>query len=523
MASSPPRSPTKGLMDEDGRGATVVLDADEESSRMHLAMLRSVGPAMLVMVACVVASYAVPSLHFARPWTSEDPVPFWNVLGRPFESEQVQEKEERVARVDAIAREVLAEDSEPEVVAEPEPVIVEVEPGDSLPAYEPHPDDEKPVEQSIELPKGDELDRFFGALARSDASIAGAMTRVVHWGDSAIGIDGITSSIRKRLQARFGDGGHGFHLMAPPNTSYRHKGIDFSHNDQWGLCFIINKCRSDGFYGLGGATFSSAGGGQSSFAPDTKHSSGHVSRFDVYYAVRPRGGKIKLVVDDQEPVYLETAAEVVEDRIHSIEVDDGPHELTVRASGGGRVRIFGVVMERDGPGVTWDGLALVGAFTRRLLEYDPGHLKAQLEQRQPNLAVFMFGGNDMIRKVTMATYENEYREVIQRVRGAREDMDCLVMSPLDHGERKGVRIESLPVVPKMVEAQRRAAQAEGCAFFDTYGAMGGEGAAGRWFRKSPRLVSGDLSHLTIKGHSVVGEMTYRALMEAYVAYRQREG
>jgi len=490
---------------------------------MQGSMLRKVGPAMATIVVCVVATYVVPALHFARPWTEGDPVPFWNLVGRPFEAAQVEEREERVARVDAIAREVLAEESEPKVVAQPKPVVVEADPDDALPPYQPHPDDAKPVEQAVELPRGDELDRFFGALARTDASLAGAMTRAVHWGDSAIGIDGITSAVRKRLQARFGDGGHGFHLMAPPNTSYRHRGIDFSHNDQWALCFIIHKCRSDGHYGLGGATFSSAGGGQSSFAPDDAHSSGHVARFDVYYAARPRGGRIKLVVDDQEPVYLETDAEQLEDRFHSIEVDDGPHELTVRASGGGRVRLYGVVMEREGPGVTWDGLALVGAFTRRMLEYDPEHLRAQLGQRQPDLAVFMFGGNDMIRRVSMSTYEQEYREVIQRVRGAREDMDCLVLSPLDHGHRVGVRLESLPVVPKMVRAQRRAAQSEGCAFFDTYSAMGGEGAAGRWFRQSPRLVSGDLSHLTSRGHGVVGEMIYRALMQAYVAYRDREG
>ena len=132
-------------------------------------------------------------------------------------------------------------------------------------------------------------------------------------------------------------------------------------------------------------------------------------------------------------------------------------------------------------------------------------------------------GNDMIRRISMETYQQEMQEVLQRLRRARPEMSCLVMSPLDHGERKGVRIESLPVVAQMVEAQRRAAQAEGCAFFDTFSAMGGEGSAGRWYRQSPRLISGDLGHLTASGHIVVGEMFYRALMEAYVAHRRANG
>ncbi|MEX1368375.1 MAG: GDSL-type esterase/lipase family protein [Nannocystaceae bacterium] len=519
------RGPT-GLMDEDGRGeGKVALNdaerAPEPGSRVTAAMLVQIGPAMIAVVACIVTVYLVPALQDYRPWVPGDPVPFWNVLGRPFEDPQVQqETQERVDKVDTIAREALADEPEPQIVAERE--VVEADVGSVLPPYEPHPDDDKAVEQSVELFTGHELDHYFEVLARADAGYAGQVARAVHWGDSAIGVDGITSAIRKRLQARFGDGGHGFHVMAPPNTSYRHRGIRFRHNDQWGLCFIIQKCRSDGHYGLGGTTTSSSGGAQSWFAPDPKHSSGHVSRFELYYAARPRGGRLKLQVDDQEPVYLETAAEQLEDRLHVIEVEDGPHELSVRASGGGRVRTYGVALERDGPGAVWDGLALVGAFQRRMLEYDPEHLRGQLRMRRPQLAVLMFGGNDMIRKVSMETYEQEVREVLRLLKTASPQMDCLVMAPLDHGQRKGMRIESLPVVAPMVQAQRRAAEAEGCAFFDTYMAMGGEGAAGRWNRQSPRLIGGDLGHLTASGHIVVGEMFYRALMEAYVAYR-REG
>ena len=76
------------------------------------------------------------------------------------------------------------------------------------------------------------------------------MTHVVHWGDSAIGIDGIPGAIRDRVQARFGDAGHGFHLMAPPNTSYRHSQVKFEHNEGWEQCVIIQNCKKDGRYGL---------------------------------------------------------------------------------------------------------------------------------------------------------------------------------------------------------------------------------------------------------------------------------
>ncbi|MCA9695771.1 MAG: hypothetical protein KC636_39705, partial [Myxococcales bacterium] len=187
----------------------------------------------------------------------------------------------------------------------------------------------------------------------------------------------------------------------------------------------------------------------------------------------------------------------------------------------GRVRVYGVSLERDVPGVIWDSLALVGAFTSRMLEYNPAHLRAQLERAAPDLVVLTFGGNDMIRRISMQDYADEYRDVVQRVRKARPEMDCLIMTPLDHGERKGVRIVSRPIVAEMVAAQREVARSEGCAFFDTFAAMGGEGSAGRWFKRKPRLIGGDLSHATGKGHQVIGEFFYRALMEGYVAYRGR--
>ena len=511
----------KGLMDEDGRiKSRVTLDQREKTTGIELDMFRLVGPAMAMVVACVAMAYLVPSLEFARPWKPGDPVPFWNVLGRPFESEEEAAKEEKVAKVDEIAQQALAEAKEPEIKAETK--VVEVAPGSRLPVYTPHEDDQKPVEQSVELFEGDELDIFFESLARSDESLAGATTRVIHWGDSAIGVDGIPSAIRKRMQARFGDAGHGYHVMAPPNTSYRHKGVKFSHNEEWELCFIIQNCRKDGRYGLGGVTTHSYGGGKSTFAPDPKHSSGHVSRFTMHYLGDPKGGRVRLRVDREEPVIVDTETEELGDKWHTLQMEDGPHRISVEALGGGKARIYGVTLEREVPGVVWDGMALVGAFTKRMLNFEPEHLKAQLGHRQPQLAVFMFGGNDMIRdSMTMEDYENEYRQVIQMMKTARPEMSCLIMAPLDHAVRKGVRIESLPVVAPMVEAQRAAAKAEGCAFFDTYMAMGGDGSAGRWRKQDPPLIGGDLSHVTASGQVVIGEMFYRALMQAYVAYRRR--
>lgn len=509
-----------GLLDVEEDTHAVVLGVDAREPEHYAAgTFRKILAGMATLVALIVVAYVVPGLHWAQPWTSNDPVPFWNLLGREIlgEGTQADEAAAEVAQTQAIVR-AVEEEERGELV---EREVVEVD-GDRLPPYVAQPGDEVPATQAIDDPTGTALDPFYGSLARTDAGVAGAITRAVHWGDSAIGNDGITSALRRRMQRRFGDAGHGFHLLQPPRASYRHQNVYFRTNGKWSKCFIIDRCRKDGHYGLGGVTFHSVAGAQSRFGTARDGSFGRkVSRFELWYAGQPRGGKFQLKVDGGEPQVIETAADALVDRWHEIDVEDGAHRLEVRTIGGGKLRAYGVVMERDGPGVVWDGMSLIGSFTSRLAAHDPDHFHAQLRHRDARLVVLMFGGNDMIRTMKMSTYEAEYAEVLKLVRGAGTDTACLVMAPLDHGVRKGSRIETNPIVPKMVEAQRKVAHAHGCAFFDTYAAMGGEGSMGRWRRAKPPLASGDLAHLTSAGHKAIGELLYRALLRGYVDYRRR--
>src|SRR5690606_24643346 len=65
---------------------------------------------------------------------------------------------------------------------------------------------------SIEFPE--RLDYYYARLTMTELRVPGGVTRVGHWGDSALGNDGVTSAIRRRMQRRFGDAGHGFHVLA---------------------------------------------------------------------------------------------------------------------------------------------------------------------------------------------------------------------------------------------------------------------------------------------------------------------
>jgi len=245
-----------------------------------------------------------------------------------------------------------------------------------------------------------------------------------------------------------------------------------------------------------------------------------VARFDLYYQSWPGGGALDVSVDHRPSRRFTASSPAAEDRVLSFPVADGRHSLEV-AVGEGAVRLYGVVMEREGPGVVVDGLALVGAFTKVLLHFDEAHWKRQFGARRSDLMVFWLGGNDAVSEAipfSPARYRREYTEILRRARSGRQDASCLVMSVLDAAERVDGSIVSRRGIPRVVAAQRAVAEASGCAFFDAHAATGGVGTMARWYRSSPRLVSVDYRHLTMEGSRVVASLLHRALLRGLAGH-----
>lgn len=399
----------------------------------------------------------------------------------------------------------------------------------TYPAYIARPEDSEPGPMAIENPE--RLDHYFGKLTLTELGIAGAITRAGHWGDSVIGGDGLTESIRRKLQERFGDAGHGFHIMGKYNRWYHHRGMRYEEVRPWDSCLIIYKCQRETMrYGYGGVTSTARGKSLSRFQTVEKEPppgiGASISRFELWYQKRPDGGSFEIRVDNHAAKVVSARAAAISDEVETIRVPDGEHSIEVSAAGSGVTRSYGVVMERDGPGVVWDELSLIGSFTQRLDYQDGRHFAGQIERRDLDLMVLMLGGNDLQRENTdlkhnTEPYEREYTRVIRKFRAGKPQASCLIMSVTDHAQRVGDAIVSRNIVGRLVAAQRRVAQQEGCAFYDTYDAMGGPGTVERWRKAEPPMAAPDLRHPTLVGQRYIGHAFYHALMKAYGSYRQR--
>ena len=370
-------------------------------------------------------------------------------------------------------------------------------------------------------PGGRALERFYAKLARVEAREPSVIARIAHFGDSLIASDFVSGTLRRSLQRRFGDAGHGFVLVANAWPSYFHLDVSRYATSGWKVSRIVGPYAADGFYGLGGVSFRAQKHALARFGTAASGDFGRsVSRFVVAYAEEPRGGRFQVRLDGKDAAVVDTHGTALAARYHELIVPDGPHELELQTLSG-ESRLFGVVLERAGPGVVLDAIGIQGARIRFLDKQDDAHWAEQLRFRSQDLLIYEFGTNESGDGFLypMADYHRTMREVIEQGQRALPESSCLVIGAMDRAVRQGEELVSVRVISAIVEEQRKVAAEIGCAFFDTYAAMGGRGSMPVWVRRG--LGQADLMHPTGAGAERISDWVFDAMMRDYSAYRAR--
>jgi lysophospholipase L1-like esterase len=335
----------------------------------------------------------------------------------------------------------------------------------------------------------------------------------VSWyGDSVIATDAVPAGLRTRLQAELGNGGPGFVYVVPPHRFCGHEAITRSSSGSWTTHAITTALIPDGLYGVGGSTVETDGG-----RATIKLVTGTASQLELYYLAQPRGGAVAITADGKPLATIDTRGPAKQPGFATAAVAAGAQKFDLAARG--RVRLFGVALENP-TGVVVDNLGVVSVNLKSFDANKPEHFQAELQHRGADLVMLMVGANEAewLSPGDRDTkdYAERYGKLLAQVRAALPDASCLVVSPTDQAEARDGSYVSRTVMPALIDAQRAAAHAAGCAFYSTYAWMGGQGSAAKWFRRG--MVGSDFQHLSHKGAEALAEGLFKTLVAGYQKY-----
>ncbi|MGF1464796.1 MAG: GDSL-type esterase/lipase family protein [Sandaracinaceae bacterium] len=367
------------------------------------------------------------------------------------------------------------------------------------------------VEVALEDPSGEALRAFHEALRRAEAGEGQA--RILVYGASHVAADYFVDVIRDGLRARFGDGGHGFVLPARPWRSYRHLDVRVESNRRrWTAHRIRANDRDVQVLGLAGVAVETSSGrawGRVDLGDD------RAGRFEVQYLQRPDGGSFDVLLDGRRVRRIRTAADEEAPATAVVTAPDESHVLEVRARGDGPITLFGVLAERERPGVIVDTMGINGARARAHLLWDRDVHTSYLRRRDPHLVALAYGTNESgDTDVPIEDYEAELRRVLERLEATVPRASCLLIGPSDRPMRdEDGELVDRPRTAAVAEVQRRVAADHGCAFFDLVAFGGGPLSMIRWAEADPPFAQQDHIHFTVRGYRRLGEVLLSALLE----------
>lgn len=369
---------------------------------------------------------------------------------------------------------------------------------------------------SIEDRDGHSMDALHRALRRAERDEGQA--RLMFYGASHVASDLFTGYIRRELQRRFGDAGHGIILPAHPWPSYRHRDVDMeSSRRRWDSARVRASTRDVDHYGVAGTYVETdRAGAWGRVSTEDGELGSKASLFDIYYLAQPEGGSFDVFLDGHRVERVSTAGAGTGGGYSTFRVPDGAHQMELRTIGDGTVRLFGVAVERETPGVIVDTLGINGARARYHLKWNDTLYREHLRRRQPDLVVLAYGTNESGDEVPIERYEARVRRVMERVRETVPSASCLLVGPSDRPVRlDDGTFEDRPRTHELIEAQHRVAVELGCGFFDLVAFSGGPLSMVEWAAADPSYGAGDHVHYTWRGYQRLGESLLAAMLEGY--------
>lgn len=361
------------------------------------------------------------------------------------------------------------------------------------------------------------LAKFFDALTELRQGKRQGQVRVLWLGDSHTNADFLSGAVRSALADGFGDGGPGFVRIG--SKPYRHDGVKVARDGAWNIDPdppARRALQDDGVFGLAG-TRATPGADASFFAQVVARAAGgdELASFELSYTLPLDSSFVVELGGHTQRVDVKTPAQVAASGITHLTLAAPLKSPLLLSAARGGARFFGLVIERQTPGIVLDTAGIDGARLETPLAWNEAAFADEVARRAPELFVISFGTNEAFDAVKVDKYAAHLEKLVRRMRLGAPRASCLVLGPTDAPLGDG----SVPRVAEVSAVLQKASASLSCSYVSLQQLMGGEGSFARGLKAKERLAQPDRLHLTPRGYQALGRALAKLVLDAYSAGR----
>ncbi len=387
----------------------------------------------------------------------------------------------------------------------------------------------------IEYPGGDNtvLHPVFKALKNLKRS--GKLIRIMHYGDSQIEGDRMTSLIRNKLQAKFGGSGIG---LVPASQLYGYKfSMVHENSDNWHRYTIygnVDTTITHRRYGVLGCFCTFSPVVRDTMTDDTVSYQAWISFAESKYSYQNTKQFLQCRIFygyNDEPFLNEISrgGELIDAEIlppsHKLNelkwlFGEPVSSLTLKFEGRSSPEIYGLALDGMN-GVAVDNIAMRGCSGTVFTKIDRELLQEMYGMLNVKLIILQFGGNVVpYIAENYKYYEKWFYSQIKRLYSVCPDVSIIVIGVADMSVKEKDRYVTYPNLKKVRNALKDATFKAGAAYWDMYEAMGGENSMPSWVFAEPPLASKDFVHFNPKGARIIAQMFYNSFIYEYNKYEK---
>jgi hypothetical protein len=361
------------------------------------------------------------------------------------------------------------------------------------------------------------LEKWFSKI---DREARHKTVRVLHYGDSQIEGDRISAQIRQSLQVRFGGVGPGMISITPQVPAFsmevtpgnglsRHVGFTpvedstVTHGN-FGPRFTISRCDT------------SRGSCMVRISP-RRFGYARARNFEtmrIFWQLHDENNAPTLRISANDSIPVVASTQNARGMETELPKETEFIDLDVSSLDGD---VLAVSLEGN-RGVIVDNIALRGSSGLIFTRADSGAIENYVQPQEVGLILLQFGGNVVPYLKDTAQIQRYARSLgrqIANIQTRFPEASIIFIGPSDMATKVRTKMVTYPLLnPLRLELKSMALRA-GCAYWDTYEAMGGQNAMSAWVEHDPPYASSDYVHFTPKGAKLVGEWISEALLDAY--------